>query len=75
MTLTIEVAPEVETQLATEAGQRGLSRDELIRQLLEQGLDDMTQDEEDAATARHRLANSDPTQRRTLSDLRRAWKK
>lgn len=78
MTLNIEVAPEVEARLAGAAGQSGLSRDELASRLLQQGLDEMAQDADDLAEVRRRRANAkanaDPSQRRTLNDLRQAWK-
>ena len=34
---------------------------------------EQAQDQEDAAEAQRRMANADPSQRRTLDDLRQAW--
>ncbi len=56
MTLTIEVAPETETQLKEEAARRGLP----VAQVAGEMLDDLLQDKEDAEEARRILAETRP---------------
>ena len=57
------------------AKERGISFEEVVALYpdpSEELLEDL-EDEVDAADAERILANSDPTQRKTLDDLRKAW--
>ncbi len=72
MTLQIEVAPEIESALHTEAARRGVTAQALAGAALGEWLQEAVEDLADAEDARRILAASDPSQRRTLDDLRRA---
>ena len=72
MSLQIEVAPEIESALHSEAARRGMTAQALAGAALGEWLQDAAEDFADAEEARQRLATSDPTQRRSLDDLRRA---
>lgn len=74
--MTIEFTPEQEARFEQKAQERGLSKEEWVRRALHwlaltpEEREEL-EDEEDAAEAERRLAESDPTQWRTLDDLRR----
>ena len=68
MTLTLETTPEREVLLKREAARRGLSAAEFAQSLL----DEMLEDLEDDARAAHILENTDPSEWRSLDELRRA---
>ncbi len=76
MTLTIEIKPEVENLLRQVARERGVALEDVVAQRLnfsEADLEEL-EDELDNAEAERRMANSDPSKRKTLDDLRAAWK-
>lgn len=75
MTLTIELKPEVEALLRQVAQERGVDLEAVIAQRLNFSEEDLEEleDELDVAEARRRLETSDPAERKTLDDLRRAW--
>lgn len=68
MTLTLEITPEEEKALTQAAQQAGATLPDYARALLREALEDAA----DVAEAERILANSDPTQRRTLAELRSA---
>lgn len=74
MTLTLDVRPETEAALSREAQARGLSLPALLDYaadlLAREAEEEAAQDKADAEEAAHILATSDPSQRRTLADLR-----
>lgn len=75
MKLTIELKPEVERLLCAVAKERGVSLEEVVANQLDlspEALEEL-EDELDVAEAERRMANSDPSQRKTLDDLRKAW--
>ena len=77
MIITLELSPDVERALETEAAHYGMSASQLAQQLIAETLStreriEAQQDLEDVEEARRVLAESDPSQRRTLNDLRRA---
>ena len=77
MTITIELKPEVERLLCAVARERGVSLEEVVAERLnfnftEEELEEF-EDELDNARAERRMKNSDPSQRKTLDDLRKAW--
>ncbi len=75
--MTLEIAPELEARLEEKASARGLTKEEFavhaLRRLTltEEELEEL-EDEEDAAEADHILATTDPSQWRTLDELRAA---
>jgi hypothetical protein len=81
MTLTIDLKPEVERLLRAVARERGVELEDIVAERLglaerldfsEEELEEL-EDELDVAEAKRRLANNDPSERKTLDDLRRAW--
>lgn len=81
MTLTIELPAEVEKLLRQVARERGIKLEDILAERLglaqrlnfsEEELEEL-EDELDVAEAKRRLANNDPSERKTLDDLRRAW--
>ncbi len=75
MTLTIEIQPEVERLLRAVAQERGVPLEEVVASCLDfspEALEEL-EDELDNAEAERRMASSDPSKRKTLDDLRRAW--
>lgn len=75
MKLTIKLKPEVERLLCAVAKERGVSLEEVVANQLDlspEALEEL-EDELDVAEAERRMANSDPSQRKTLDDLRKAW--
>lgn len=77
MTLTIELKPEIENLLRHVAKERGVSLEEVIADRLnlnfsEEEIEEL-EDEVDIARAECILAESDPSERKTLDDLRKAW--
>lgn len=76
MTLTIELPPEVEKLLRLVARQRGVALEDVVAQRLHFSSEELEvlEDELDNTEAERRMASSDPSQRKTLDDLRKAWK-
>ena len=76
MTLTMELAPEIERALQHEANRAGMPLEEIAAVVLERGLAEWeaetAQDAIDVAEIQRRLVSSDPAQRRTLQELRAA---
>lgn len=73
MSLTLEIAPEVEAALNEVAAQHGQSANDYAAQLLADALlADALEDALDVAEADRIMANSDPTKRRSLAELRTA---
>ena len=75
MTLTLELPSEVEKLLCAVAKERGVSLEEIVAlypDASEETLEEL-EDEVDVAEAERRMANSDPSQWKTLDDLRKAW--
>lgn len=73
MTVSIELSPYVENLLCAVAKERGVSLEEVVASRLDfsqEWLEDL-EDELDNAEAERRMANSDPSQRKTLNDLRK----
>ncbi len=68
MTLTLEIAPEEEAALNEVAAQHGQSANDYAKQLFAAALEDAM----DVAEADRIMANSDPSKRRTLTELRAA---
>jgi len=68
MTLTLEIAPGVEKALETEAQRHGQSVNDYATALIFEALEDAA----DIADAEHIIANSDPSKRHTLDELRDA---
>lgn len=80
MTLTIEVAPETQSWLQSEASRRGTSAERIASEMLDELkatlLENQAQeDREDIADARRILAESKPNEWRTLDDLRHELRK
>lgn len=74
MTHATELAPLTENLLRAVAKERGISFEEVVALYpnpTEEQLEEL-EDEVDAAAAERILANSDPSQRKTLDDLRQA---
>jgi hypothetical protein len=69
--VTIEVTPE-KPALQEEASRRRLSAEQLASELLNDGLQDLAQDAEDAVNVRRILAASVPGKWRPLDDLHKA---
>ncbi len=75
MTLTIEIQPEVERLLRAVARERRVPLEAVVASCLDfspEALEEL-EDELDNAEAERRMASSDPSKRKTLDDLRRAW--
>jgi uncharacterized protein (DUF1778 family) len=68
MTLTLEIAPEIEATLKGVAASHGQSLSDYAAELLAQAAEDAA----DVADAERIMANSDPSKRRTLAELRTA---
>lgn len=68
MTLTLEIAPEIEAALQTEAQRNGQSVNDYAAQVLSEALEDA----QDVAEAERRMGQSDPSKRRSLDELRSA---
>jgi hypothetical protein len=76
MTVSIELEPTVEKLLRTVAKERGVSLEELLADRInlrfsEEEIEEL-EDERDNAEAERRMANSDPSERKTLDDWRKA---
>jgi hypothetical protein len=74
--ITLEIPSETERVLRLVAQQRGVALEEIVAERLNlspQELEEL-EDEMDNAEAERRMANSDPAERKTLDDLRKAWK-
>ncbi len=75
MTHATELAPLTENLLRAVAKERGVSFEEVVALYpdpSEETIEEL-EDEVDIARAERILANSDPSQRKTLDDLRKAW--
>lgn len=68
ISMSIQIAPELETQLQSAAAREGVSLDEIAARALQEWLEDAR----DIAVAEERLATTDPSQWRTLDELRAA---
>jgi uncharacterized protein (DUF1778 family) len=68
MTLTLEITPDEEKALAQAAEQAGVAAPDYALALLREALEDAAA----IAEADRIIVNSDPTKRRTLSELRSA---
>lgn len=66
--MSIQIAPELETELQNAAAREGVSLDEIAARALAEWLEDAR----DIALAEERLATTDPSQWRTLDELRAA---
>ncbi len=76
MTVSIELEPTVEKLLRVVARDRGVSLEQLLADRInlrfsEEEIEEL-EDERDNAEAERRMANSDPSQRKTLDDWRKA---
>lgn len=71
MTLTLELGPDLERVLEAEALRAGVPVPQFARQMLAEALSEQQQDLEDVGEAQRVLASSDPSQRRSLDDLRK----
>jgi len=76
MTVSIELEPYVEKLLRTVAKERGVSLEELLAHRInlhfsEEEIEEL-EDERDNAEAERRMANSDPSERKTLDDWQKA---
>jgi len=76
MTRTLDLSPELETQLSEVASGAGVPSDRLLLDAIARGLEEMRADAaldaEDIETARRVLADGDLSDCRTLDDLRKA---
>lgn len=72
MTLNIELSPEREQALQEAAIREGVPAAVLAAQLLDDSLQDMVQDAADLIEAEQRMQTTDPSQRRSLAELRTA---
>ena len=72
MTLSLDVAPELDMALRNEAEQRGQSATACALELLAEALREADMDRRDLADAERIMAHSDPAKRRTLDELRAA---
>lgn len=75
MTPAIELSRYAKNVFTDVAKERGISFEEVVALYpdpSEETLEEL-EDEVDAADAERILANSDPSQRKTLDDLRKAW--
>ena len=66
--MSIQLAPELESQLQDVTARQGTTPDEVISRLLSEWLED----QKDIALAEHVLATTDETQWRSLDELRAA---
>ena len=72
MTLTLKLTPEKQRALEELAEASGQSVADCAAQLLGTALEDVEEDVDAVAEAERRLESSDPSQRRTLAELRAA---
>lgn len=72
MTLTLELAPEVEAALQTEAQASGRTVADCAADLLAEALHEAELDRHDVEEAERRLASTKPEEWRTLDELRTA---
>lgn len=75
MTLTIEIAPETQSWLQSEASRRFVTVEQIAGEMLEEMkaallADEAQQDREDLADARRIVAETTPDEWRTLDELR-----
>lgn len=70
MTLTLEIAPETQRLLEVGARASGRSVEDYTATLLAQVAEEAAEDAVDIADADRIMANSDPSKRRTLEELR-----
>lgn len=76
MTLTIEVTPEVKDKLQEKARSHGQALEEYLQDLLERDVEELSaaeqaeQDRQDVADIERIMVGTDPTQWRTLDELR-----
>lgn len=76
MTVSIELEPNIEKLLRVVARDRGVSLEQLLADRInlrfsEEEIEEL-EDERDNAEAERRMANSDPSERKTLDDWRKA---
>ena len=66
MTFTFKIKPEIAAALEIEAKRTGQSVQDYVAEIFADAIEDVL----DAAEADHILANNDPSQRRTMEELR-----
>ena len=76
--MILELKPEIEARLRVLAAAKGETLESLALARLESSFSEedleMLEDAEDLAEAKRRLAENDPAERKSLDDLRKAWK-